>query len=74
MSEAEQTNEPEQTNEASACTDDAGTGEVGNMESAGETVAADAIGGASDTRPVGEDSLANIDIAATHEAAEDRER
>jgi hypothetical protein len=40
-------------------------GEVGDVEAAGETTAAVMIGGPPDTRPVGEDTLANITIAGT---------
>jgi len=40
-------------------------GEVGDVETAGETTAAVMIGGPPDTRPVGEDTLANVNIAGT---------
>ena len=40
-------------------------GEVGDVEATGETTAAVMIGGPPDTRPVGEDTLANITIAGT---------
>ena len=40
-------------------------GEVGDVETAGETTAAVMIGGPPDTRLVGEDTLANITIAGT---------
>ncbi|HEY0099081.1 MAG TPA: hypothetical protein VGB76_09025 [Pyrinomonadaceae bacterium] len=38
-------------------------GGVGDVEAAGETTAAEMIGGAPDTRPVGVDSIANIKIS-----------
>jgi hypothetical protein len=38
-------------------------GEVGDLETAGETTAAEIIGGPPDTRPVGVDTLAQIKIS-----------
>ena len=38
---------------------------AGDVEAAGETTAAVMIGGPPDTRPVGEDTLANVNIAGT---------
>ncbi|HEY1403151.1 MAG TPA: hypothetical protein VGB05_03425 [Pyrinomonadaceae bacterium] len=42
---------------------DATDGEVGDLETAGETTAAEMIGGAPDTRPVGVDTIADIKVA-----------
>jgi hypothetical protein len=42
-------------------------GEVGDLETAGETTAAEMIGGAPDTRPVGEGTLADIKISGERE-------
>ncbi|HEV7904203.1 MAG TPA: hypothetical protein VGO96_10205 [Pyrinomonadaceae bacterium] len=44
---------------------DATKGDVGDVEAAGETTAAEMIGGAPDTRPVGVDTLANIKVSDT---------
>jgi len=38
-------------------------GEVGDLETAGETTAAEVIGGAPDTRPVGIDTIAKVKIS-----------
>ena len=40
---------------------DSRTGHIGDVETAGETVAADTISGPPDTRPVGADTLAKVD-------------
>ena len=42
---------------------DATKGDVGDVEAAGETTAAEMSGGAPDTRPVGVDTLANVKIS-----------
>lgn len=42
---------------------DATDGEVGDLETAGETTAAEMIGGPPDTRPVGAGTLADIKIS-----------
>ena len=44
--------------------------DVGDLETAGETTAAEMIGGAPDTRPVGEGTLADIKISDTDETTE----
>jgi hypothetical protein len=44
---------------------DATKGDVGDVEAAGETTAAEMIGGTPDTRPVGVDTLANVKISDT---------
>jgi len=56
--------EVEGANEATAQAD-ATKGGVGDVEAAGETTAAEMIGGAPDTRPVGVDTLANIKVSDT---------
>ncbi|HZG53081.1 MAG TPA: hypothetical protein VEZ40_13175 [Pyrinomonadaceae bacterium] len=38
-------------------------GDVGDLETAGETTAAEMIGGAPDTRPVGVGTIADIKVA-----------
>ncbi len=38
-------------------------GEVGDLETAGETTAAEMIGGPPDTRPVGVDTMAQVKIS-----------
>ncbi|MDQ1612526.1 MAG: hypothetical protein QOG00_2457 [Pyrinomonadaceae bacterium] len=53
--------------EAAATQTDANDGDVGDLETAGETTAAEMIGGAPDTRPVGVDTLADIKISGEHE-------
>lgn len=52
-----ETNKPE----SDASRPDSVTGHVGDVETAGETVAADTISGPADTRPVGTDTLAKVD-------------
>ncbi|HEV2801925.1 MAG TPA: hypothetical protein VGW12_15720 [Pyrinomonadaceae bacterium] len=42
-------------------------GDVGDLEVAGETTAAEMIGGEPDTRPVGQDSLADIKVSDERE-------
>jgi hypothetical protein len=42
---------------------DSAKGDVGDVEAAGETTAAEMIGGAPDTRPVGVDTIANIKVS-----------
>jgi hypothetical protein len=42
-------------------------GEVGDPETAGETTAAEMIGGAPDTRPVGTGTIADIEISDERE-------
>ncbi len=42
-------------------------GEVGDPEAAGETTAAEMIGGAPDTRPVGAGTIADIKISGERE-------
>ncbi len=42
---------------------DATEGEAGDLETAGETTAAEVIGGPPDTRPVGVDTLAQVKIS-----------
>ena len=56
----------ETTTAAAAHMDSTGS-EVGDVETAGETTAAEMIGGAPDTRPVGVDTLADIKISGEHE-------
>ena len=46
---------------------DAAKGAVGDVEAAGETTAAEMIGGAPDTRPVGADTIADIKISGEGE-------
>ena len=42
-------------------------GDVGDLETAGETTAAEVIGGPPDTRPVGQGTLADIKISGEGE-------
>lgn len=42
-------------------------GDVGDLETAGETTAAEMIGGPPDTRPVGIDTIADIKISGEGE-------
>ena len=42
---------------------DATDGDVGDLETAGETTAAEMIGGPPDTRPVGVDTIADIKVS-----------
>lgn len=51
--------EPDETNNNAAQADST-EGDVGDVESAGETTAAVAISGPTDTRPVGADTLAKV--------------
>ncbi|HEV2881687.1 MAG TPA: hypothetical protein VGX24_10455 [Pyrinomonadaceae bacterium] len=46
---------------------DATDGDVGDLETAGETTAAEMIGGAPDTRPVGTGTIADIKITGEDE-------
>ena len=57
-----ETHRTEDDDDAAAQTD-ADKGAVGDVEAAGETTAAEMIGGAPDTRPVGVDTIANIKIS-----------
>ncbi|HEX8636330.1 MAG TPA: hypothetical protein VF703_19570 [Pyrinomonadaceae bacterium] len=56
MTEADGTKD--KTNEV-----DATRGDVGDLETAGETTAAEMIGGAPDTRPVGLGTIADIKVS-----------
>ncbi|HJR07054.1 MAG TPA: hypothetical protein VJ842_07350 [Pyrinomonadaceae bacterium] len=49
--------------DAAATQTDSAKGSVGDVEAAGETTAAEMIGGAPDTRPVGVDTIANIKVS-----------
>jgi hypothetical protein len=46
-------------------------GDVGDVEAAGETTAAEMSGGAPDTRPVGVDTIANIKVSDTPNPTEE---
>lgn len=46
---------------------DATDGDVGDLETAGETTAAEMIGGEPDTRPVGVGTIADIKISGERE-------
>ena len=46
---------------------DATDGDVGDLETAGETTAAEMIGGPPDTRPVGDGTIADIKISGDTE-------
>jgi hypothetical protein len=46
---------------------DATDGDVGDLETAGETTAAEMVGGAPDTRPVGAGTIADIKISGERE-------
>jgi hypothetical protein len=50
---------------------DSRTGHVGDVETAGETVAADTISGPTDTRPVGADTLAKVNDKQHSEGRDD---
>ncbi|MDQ1592538.1 MAG: hypothetical protein QOG71_3165 [Pyrinomonadaceae bacterium] len=67
MSEVKRMKETDGTNDAAATQTDANGGDVGDLETAGETTAAEMIGGAPDTRPVGVDTLADIKISEEQE-------
>jgi hypothetical protein len=49
----------------------AGEGEVGDVETAGETTAAAAIKGPDDPRPVGADTMVKVSDGPRHEPVED---
>ena len=57
--------EADGANDSPAAQHDSNTGGVDDVEAAGETTAAEMIGGAPDTRPVGVDTLADIKISDT---------
>ena len=57
--------------EDAAAQSDATKGDVGDVEAAGETTAAEMIGGAPDTRPVGVDTIANIEVSDTPKPTDD---
>jgi hypothetical protein len=59
------------TDDATAAQVDATKGDVGDVEAAGETTAAEMIGGAPDTRPVGLDTLADIKVSDAPKPAGD---
>ena len=46
---------------------DATDGDIGDLETAGETTAAEMIGGEPDTRPVGSGTIADIKISGEDE-------
>ena len=54
--------EPDDANDAATQTD-VTEGGVGDLETAGETTAAEVIGGPPDTRPVGVDTMAKVKIS-----------
>jgi hypothetical protein len=57
--------ETDSAGDDAAAQNDSTKGGVGDVEAAGETTAAEMIGGAPDTRPVGVDTLANIKVSGT---------
>jgi hypothetical protein len=65
--------ETDGTNNDAAAQNDSTTGGVGDVEAAGETTAAEMIGGTPDTRPVGLDSLANIKVSDTQNPSENNQ-
>jgi hypothetical protein len=67
-----ETDEAHDDNDA-AQNDSTAAGGVGDLETAGETTAAEMIGGAPDTRPVGVDTIADINISGTPNAPRDDE-
>jgi hypothetical protein len=64
--EGKQMTEVDGTDDAAAQVD-ATKDDVGDVEAAGETTAAEMIGGAPDTRPVGVDTMANVHISGEKE-------
>ena len=48
-------------------------GDVGDLETAGETTAAEMIGGTPDTRPVGVGTLADIKVFDAPQSSEDQD-
>jgi hypothetical protein len=63
MTEADGKSDATQTNDTDGDID----GEAGDPETAGETTAAEMIGGAPDTRPVGVDTIADIKVSDERE-------
>ena len=63
--------EADDENVDAAAQNDSTRGGVGDVEAAGETTAAEMIGGAPDTRPVGADTIANIKVSDTPEPTGD---
>ena len=64
--------ETDRAHDAEAATQtDSAKGSVGDVEEAGETTAAEMIGGAPDTRPVGVDTIANIKVSDAPNPADD---
>lgn len=63
MTEADNTKDTTRQTDATDVTD----GDVGDLETAGETTATEMIGGAPDTRPVGVDTIADIKISDERE-------
>jgi hypothetical protein len=57
--------EADSASDDTAAQSDSTKGGVGDVEAAGETTAAEMIGGAPDTRPVGVDTLADIKVSDT---------
>lgn len=63
--------EPEQAGDDTATTSiDATVGDIGDVETAGETTAAAAIHGPADTTPVGAETMAKLNTNGTHESRE----
>jgi len=61
-----ETNKPN----SDAARPDRAAGHVGDVETAGETVAADTISGPTDTTPVGADTLAKVDDKSDSEGGD----
>ncbi|HEX8458737.1 MAG TPA: hypothetical protein VF656_15690 [Pyrinomonadaceae bacterium] len=59
--------EAKKANHAKTEPHDETMGDVGDLETAGETTAAEMIGGEPDTRPVGQDTLADIKVSDERE-------
>lgn len=62
--------EPDGTDDEAA-REDSTAGDVGDVEAAGETTAAVAISGPTDTRPVGADTLAKVAYKPNPEGNDD---
>ena len=62
--------EADDENDDATPQNDSTRGGVGDVEAAGETTAAEMIGGPPDTRPVGADTIANIKISDTQNPSE----
>jgi hypothetical protein len=70
IEESERMTGTDDTKDATTQTDIT-SGDIGDLETAGETTAAEMIGGEPDTRPVGLDTLADIKVSDSPQSSDE---